>query len=435
MAASNLASIHRPSTALIKLVEVLGILIGAPTKALKSRFRVPLPSNYAETILMLENNYEGIFDFVEALNPSDLSNELSQQLYIKSEEPGFNYKHALYDVGQELTPLFNAVIRVLEGIPANNDGRIRVQGVNMIIAMTGNKSSYAALDVGMHLLGCGVCTISIYVDESFLGLKSEQTMKYLCRDVERRCSEQYKITEKLQIEKTIAQHGEDIRAKVEDDLLSARAVGEEDVLCVGLEDTNVGLNGASPLIMWAVWDAPADVILARTTTAMCPFSSLQMSRTVLIHYQLPSPNQFSALDMVEQSLKLIRPNDFLILVISGEQRISRGDNQQTRFDYGNRFHSATSIMPSPPSYRYHSDDKALEECAELYQQFLTHSKSEGIVRVIRDMPSITLSQQLCSIACEEHADFMVIKRYKNEINRNLIVDCAKDGPCSVVILK
>jgi hypothetical protein len=158
-----------------------------------------------------------------------------------------------------------------------------------------------------------------------------------------------------------------------------------------------------------------------------------MSRTVLIHYQLPS--SVPPLDVVEQSLRFIRPADYVLFVISGEKRVSRGDSQETRFDYGARFNQATPTAPAPPAYRYHSDDQALDDCAQLLQHFLTHAQTEGNVRVIRDIPSVSIAQQLVVIATEEHADLVVVKRAESENNRRLIVDCARDAPCSLVILK
>ena len=430
---SRLFEIHRPSTALIKLVEAIGILIGSQVKSLKSRYRTPLPSNYSETIHHLSNNYDEIYKFVCALSASALSNELSQQLYAKTQENGFHYGNALAEVeGDSIERLFIKVIQVLDSLSSHDDGHIRVQGANIFIPMTGNKSSYAALDIGMHLLGHGLCTISVYVDESFLGLKSEQTLKYLTRDVERRCTEQFKLTsDKVVIDGTIAQNGDEICSKIEETLVAAGAV---DVLCVGLEDTNIGLNGASPLLMWAAWTAPVDVVLARINSPMRPFSSLQMNRTVLIHYPLPS--SVPPLDVVEQALRFIRPADYVLFVVSGEKRESKGDNQATRFDYGARYNRATSTVPPPPAYRYHSDDKALDECAELLQHFLTHAQSEGNVRVIRDIPAVTIAQQLVQIVTEEHTDLLVLKRAADdEKNRRLIVDCARDASCSLVILK
>lgn len=434
----RLAEIHRPSTALIKFVEAIGILIGSQVKSLKTRYRTPLPSNYSETIHHLSNNYDEIYKFISALDASALSNELSQQLYAKTQERGFHYGNALAEIsGDLIESLFAAVIRVLNALSSSDNGRIRVQGANVLIPMTGNKSSYAALDIGMHLLGHGLCFISAYVDESFLGMKSEQTLKYLTRDVERRCSNQFKLSsDKMIIDATIAQNGEDIRLKVEETLLSAGAPGVIDILCVGLEDTNIGLNGASPLLMWAAWSAPVDVLLARTNSPIRPFSSLQMTRTVLIHYHLPS--SVPPLDVVEQSLRFIRPADFVLFVVSGERRTSRGDNQETRFDYGRRYNQATATAPPTPSYCYHTDDKALEECAELLQSYLTHAQAEGDVRVIRDIPAVSIAQQLVQISSEEHADLLVVKRSlgsDNERNRCLIVDCARDAPCSLVILK
>jgi hypothetical protein len=194
----HLATIHRPSTALIKFIEALAIVLQTPTRAHKSRYRVPLPSSYTDCVHALENNYDDICRFVTSLTAADLTNELALQLYNKTQERGFHYKNALFEAGDEVAGVFTALMRLIEALPAHDDGRVRVQGAHVLVPITGNKSSYAALDVGMHLMGAtGYCTLPVYVDESFLGIKSEQTLKYLTRDVERRCTEQYKVAPHL----------------------------------------------------------------------------------------------------------------------------------------------------------------------------------------------------------------------------------------------
>ena len=194
----HLSTIHRPSTALIKLIEALAIVLQTPSRAHKSRYRVPLPSTYTDCVQALESNYDDVLRFVASLTAVDLSNELAMQLYVKTQERGFHYKNALYEAGEEVVDVFTALMQLIEALPAYDDGRIRVQGAHVLVPITGNKSSYAALDVGMHLMGAtGYCTLPVYVDESFLGIKSEQTLKYLTRDVERRCTEQYKVAAHL----------------------------------------------------------------------------------------------------------------------------------------------------------------------------------------------------------------------------------------------
>ena len=226
-----------------------------------------------------------------------------------------------------------------------------------------------------------------------------------------------------------------MRARVEATLAagSVDGAGAVDMLCVGLEDTNIGLNGVTPLVMWAVWEAPVDVVLARINTPVRPFASLHMPRAVLVNYQFPSPEP--PLDVVEQALKFIRPSDYVVFVVSGRVRASRGDNQETRFDYGARHSGATAVEPRAPPYRYHSDDGAIDECAAVLQEFLNHAKVDGTVRVVRDVPTSTLAQELGHIAAEEHADLVVVKRHDDELNRSLVVDLARDLLCALVVLK
>jgi hypothetical protein len=49
--------------------------------------------------------------------------------------------------------------------------------------------------VNLYLIGHGSCNINIYIDETLAGSRSEQCLKYLSHDIDRRCLNQYKMVE------------------------------------------------------------------------------------------------------------------------------------------------------------------------------------------------------------------------------------------------
>ena len=92
----SLASIKRPSLALIKLVESTGILLGIQKKyGEKSRYKAPTPTNYDETVQKLSDDFYGCMSLISSMDISTIPNDVASELYEKTVEPGFDYEGRL----------------------------------------------------------------------------------------------------------------------------------------------------------------------------------------------------------------------------------------------------------------------------------------------------------------------------------------------------
>ena len=202
-----------------------------------------------------------------------------------------------------------------------------------------------------------------------------------------------------------------------------------DVFCLGLNDNNIGLDGSSQILMWAAWECPLDVIMTPGFAQLSPPNCTHINWTTLIYFKLHGEE--SLLDVYQSALKFIRPGDFIVFVVSADKRVSQGDNRDTRFEFGNRLEWTTEQpLKSLPFY---VNDADLEQLITDMRNLFTNSQVEGIVRVEYDAPSTTTAQLMCRVAMEERADAMIIKR--NKCTRNLIIECAQECPCSIVVIK
>jgi hypothetical protein len=140
----------RKSLALTKLIEIVGILIGA--KLLKDRKKntSSVLSNYEDTLNLLTQNFEGVVNYLQEMINDDISNEMSIQIYSKTLEEGFDYELGLFDGGDDLQILLSSVKDIIISI---NERTFPVRGNDLMIVITNDKSSYAVLDIASHILG------------------------------------------------------------------------------------------------------------------------------------------------------------------------------------------------------------------------------------------------------------------------------------------
>ena len=150
-----LADLCKPSLALIKFVEITGILIGAQWKNERSKYKTPLPSNYSDTVHLLNHNLPGVVKYLFQLKDADISNEMAIQIYSKIHEDGYDYEKALEDGGAELQDIFNTVKHMISVIDCRSAmaSCIPVGGTNLIIGITNDIASYALLDAAAHIRG------------------------------------------------------------------------------------------------------------------------------------------------------------------------------------------------------------------------------------------------------------------------------------------
>ena len=96
---SDLSSESRPTPAVVKLVESCGILLGIPPTNDRSAFKAPLPSNYDNTVRVLDSNFGGYVSELSKLTSDQLPNKVANDLYAKTLEPGYDYETAVNEGG------------------------------------------------------------------------------------------------------------------------------------------------------------------------------------------------------------------------------------------------------------------------------------------------------------------------------------------------
>lgn len=154
----------RPSAALTKYIEIIGILNGLAYKNIRSKYKVLLPSNYHDTLCLLERNADSVAAFLTDINTADISNELAALIYCKTRENGFNDEKAFEDGGPELREIFSNVSQILTALDGRSSSSccLPLGGNEILIAVTKDKASYAALDSASHILGE---TINLNIDK------------------------------------------------------------------------------------------------------------------------------------------------------------------------------------------------------------------------------------------------------------------------------
>jgi hypothetical protein len=156
----------RPSLALTKYIEIIGILNGLAYKNIRSKYKVSLPSNYYETVRLLDQNTDYVAIFLAEINTADISNELAALIYSKMRENGFDDKKAFEDGGPKLREIFSNVSHVLTALEDRSSSSccLPLGGNEILIAVTNDKASYAVLDSVSHILGEN---IHLRVDQTF----------------------------------------------------------------------------------------------------------------------------------------------------------------------------------------------------------------------------------------------------------------------------
>jgi hypothetical protein len=73
----------------------------------------------------------------------------------------------------------------------NDPYRIPVKERNVLVLMDGSRSSYAVLDLGMHIYGHGLCKFGVLKIRDGLTVEDEVLENHIPADVLRRCVQQY----------------------------------------------------------------------------------------------------------------------------------------------------------------------------------------------------------------------------------------------------
>lgn len=419
---ADLKSIKRPSIALIKLIEATGILLQIPkTATFKSKYKAPVPTNYDDTVEYLSVQFYPAMNALVNLTDAEISNDVACEFYAKILEPGFSYEDALKDGGLASRELFNLVYLIMLKLQGDQN-RLPVQKINVMAVVDGSRSSYVALDLATHIYGHGVCSIgALTIGEA----KSSIMREHLLPDIQRRCKNQYKLPlHCVRFESLSVQNEEEVIPTLQQALTETAS----EVLVLGMQECNIGLDSLSPALVWAAWTCKIPVVLAKGKSRMRDFNSVITPRVC----QVCVKNLGELRATFLKSLVFMRPGDSLVVACVVKSKNGRADDRESRYDGGRRSGWVTTTGTALPDFSPEYSEEYVQNLRTEINMFIEKAQVIGRVRIEEMNPLVTVGQVLCKIAQEERVDLMVLK---NRVNREIITECARDAPCSVALIK
>jgi hypothetical protein len=291
-----------------------------------------------------------------------------------------------------------------------------------MVLVDGSRASYVAMDVAFHAFSHGSCTVLAVSRSSDAGL----LRSYLYEDVKRRCEEQFHVPSHC------------------NSLFSAEAESDHDVinllmekieavscnlLVLGMNNCNLGLDTNQHIQFWAAWESDVDLMLVKGRAETRPFNALSSHRVFQVNVKKAEYLE----DLVKRTKLMMRPDDVIVIVAILDVKGNRADNRRTRHDFGTR--SGWVVGPTPPVEDFPESfaEEYEKTFRERMEKCIADCKLEGKVRVgYEDKTKTSVAENLLCIANEESSDVMVFKR---ELTRDVIVDCAREAPCSIAVLK
>lgn len=418
---NDLKEIKRPPLALINLVEAIGILLRVPKSMNKSKYKASVPSNYDATIELLSSDFYGTMNKMTILQSSGIPNDIATELYAKTKEPAFDYESALIAGGLAIRELFNTLVLILDQLQ-NDTFRMPVKTTNIFVVVDGSRSSYVALDAATHLLNHGVCNIAAVAVKEIDGKDLLDT--HICQDLERRCLEQYKITDRFfRVEHMVPENTEDMITKIQESLNRNSC----NVIVVGIDgQSSCGcIEFMSDFITWVAWECKSTAILVKSFSRVRPFPQSHMSRKFLVCVKEVSDLR----SVFSSALEIMRPDDEVILLSIVPTRDPVGEAQETRFGMGSRFGWVSGeVMAETGASRPGWNDNIVATLTKEMEQMLQKSQSPGRVRVETLNPIRTVYEELVHWSLEEGVDFLVVRRGKTSVTKG----CLQHARCTVV---
>jgi hypothetical protein len=418
----DLKQIKRPSVPLIKLVEATGILLGVPKSTTKSKYKVPAPTNYDETVEFLSSKFYYAMNGLVTSN--NITNETAFEVYSKILEPGFDYEQAVNDAGLLGRELFNLVYYILQGLQAS-EVRLPVQQNNVIAVVDGTRASYKALDFATHAFSHGMCNVVALSVNNVRRNNAALMKQYLYNDIKRRCIRQFKLSEhNLNVESICVDSSSQVPKRIEEVIKRTSS----DVLVVGMNDCNIGIDCEDELVNWACWESPLSVVLAKGRAKARDFDKVITQRV----FQICVKSADDLKSIFLKSSTLMRPRDSLIMVSIIKVRGTKADDRTSRYDRGKRSGWITGPDQLVPDFTPDYEEEFVENMRKTMEEYIKGSQLPAKIRIEKEQPYRTIAQDLCQIALEENVDVMILK---SEQFRSVCVECARESPCSIAIIK
>jgi hypothetical protein len=438
---SALGDDSRPTVSVVKLVEACGILLGVPPSTERSAFKAPLPSNYDNTVSLLDSNFGGYVSELGKLTSDQLSNKVANDLYAKTLEPGFDYETAVNEGGLKSRDLFNGIKLVMTSLEMDKS-RIPVTKTNVLAIVNGTKSSYAALDAATHIFKHGVVTtVALVTDESVGDRRLSGMMKsHMVKDLERRCKMQYKLPDHCYHVK--CETAGKVK-EVSDIVVDSIAMHGADILVYGVEQNSTfGENGDGGIPQWATFSSSSKnggvgpvvdipVLLTKKNSRVRPLSEVFICRTWMIYTDLTDPNAMDVAFL--KSLYYIRPGDSVIICAIVDPSEPSGDARNERFEMGGRAGmwvdgvDPPTSQPDCPGW----NDIDSERIADQMDKLIQSAQLDGKGIIERTGAGVTLGATLARICKEEDTDFLVMRK---AVHREVVVEAVQSAPCSVLMI-
>lgn len=430
---SELKNIRRPGPALTKLVEAIGILLGAELKQ-KSYYKVPVPSNYDNTLDLLAHDYQGVLNKLINMQSIGITDQRASELYEKSLEPGFSYDEAIIEGGARCRELFDIIIYLLNQIQKDVN-RHPVLANNVFVLMDAQRSSYLSLDVAAHIFSHGLCTVAIIspVDDKITdnGLESalnntnghnnhDALNRYLTVDIARRFKSHYKFLDhRFNIEILESQ-----RSNLLNKIKEAAYFANTKILVMGIHENCIYDRMQQSLIHWLAVESEIFGIFVKNQSLPRSFEVVITPKVHMVCLQI----DVNVVDSLGKALTCMRSCDSFIVLIVVDDPTPKGDIQDTRFSIGKRSGWVSRSSGTANENVSGATNKIVLEV----QEFLSNCQMMGKLRVETKNRLHSFSQEICKYAVQESVDTIILNKH---YGKDIILQTIHSANCTVAVVK
>jgi hypothetical protein len=425
---TTLCQAAKPPSALVKLVESVGILLDVPISHSKSKYKAPTPSNYDGTMDRLVAEFPELVSKLGSLDSSDVSNHVASKLFSKTIEVGYDYEEAVAAGGLEARDLFNSIMLIMSMLEEEKH-RIPIKRVNLLVLVDGSRPSYVTLDTAAHLHKHGICTISAVLSPDPCTNPDVLLYHHLPMDLHRRCLEQYGMPEhSFKVDVMMGPAATESSEELQDNIRVKMQDIQSNILVLGIDKNFSGTDELlSPVAQWAAWQRGYTTVLVKSSSRLRPFSATSMPRT----FQCCLKGTEDLDYLFEVCLTLMTPGDHVVFCCVVDDGSPRGDSQQTRFSLGSRQRwVAGATPPEAPTNRVHWNDGILKNLSDRIEELTSRAQISGQPVLHRHDKLKTVAQELCAVAYEHGADMMLLRRGSD---REVSLEVLADSTCTVIL--
>ena len=130
---------------------------------------------------------------------------------------------------------------------------------------------------------------------------------------------------------------------------------------------------------------------------------------------------------------MLRPDDTVCVLCVHKSSQPKGDYRDTRFSMGRRHHWVHGVTQKLAAYNSPGwNSKTLADLNNFLHEYIASAQMKGDIRIEEQSPNLIVGQQICRIALEEQADFLVLRRgYEREVTNQ----CINESSASIILLE